>query len=111
VEQKSVPFETHPNMLLVRTTLHRERPPTIDRVEKLESGRVSVTAPGANTLQLLDASGNVLYCQSFDVRFARTTDPPEILDSLSLLFVVPYGDQVKRVRVTTPNGSADFLLE
>lgn len=111
VERKSTPFQTHANMLLVRVTLNRDKAPTIDRVEKLESGRVTVTTSGANKIELLDQSGSAVYSQTFEVLFLRVSDPPEVIESLPSLFVLPYDEKVRRVRVTTPNGTAEYTLE
>ena len=112
VGQKSARFETHANMLLVRVTLYRTAAPTIDAVEPLAEGRVTLTAAGPNGLELLDAGGNVVFSQSFAAYFVQGGEPPRVVDRVQMLFVAPYGEKIKRVRVTTPaNGAAEAAVE
>jgi hypothetical protein len=110
-EEKGEPFKTHANMLLVRATINRDTPPAIERVEKLAQGRVTQLLPGPNKVEVLDEAGNVLYSQSFGVRFLLTTDPPRDLESVTALFVLPYDEKVKSVRVTTEKGAAEAPVE
>jgi hypothetical protein len=111
VEEKSTPFATHANMLAIDLTLNRNQPPKLERATRLESGRVTLTTPGDNTLLLLDANGKTLYAQSFGADFMIASEPPVMLDSLPLIFVVPYTNQVRRVRLLTPNGPAELAIE
>lgn len=108
LQQKSVPLQTHANMLMVRCAFYPETPPEIKELELLEEGRVTlISVEGDYAIELLDQEGQVRYRQAFKVVFVEMTDPPSLLDQVERVFVLPYSPEVRTVRLVTPQGQIE----
>lgn len=110
IERKSRPFTTQSGMLAVSLVLHRDAPPEIVAVQPLAEGRVSVAQPGDYTLSLQDKRGRTLYALPFRATFLLPGEPPRPTDEIHLILVVPAGEDVARLAVAGPQGSAEYEL-
>lgn len=111
LQEKSQPLQTHPEMLLVQCAFYPEDSPTIEEIEYLEQGRITlVAAEGDYAIELLDQEGQVLYRQRFDILFMSMGDPPVLADQVDKTFVVPYNKEVTSVRLVTPQGQTEATL-
>lgn len=100
------PFVTRGNVLLITVTLRREAAPTIKQIAPLDQGRITATTSGNYSLALLDASNTSLYQLNFQPNYLSAGEPPELLDEVTLTFIIPAMPNMKRVVLTTPNGTA-----
>lgn len=110
LERKSQPFTTQAGMLAVSLRLHRQAAPEILVLQPLESGRISTLLPGDYALELLDGQGRSLYSLPFQAVFLRSGEPPELLDELRLVLVIPLTSQARSVRLSGPQGQAEMAL-
>jgi hypothetical protein len=98
------PFVTRGNVLLITATLRREAAPTIKQIAPLDQGRITATTSGNYSLTLLDASNASLYQLNFQPNYLSAGEPPELLNEVTLTFVIPSMPNMKRVVLATPNG-------
>lgn len=100
------PFITRGDVLLITATLRREAAPTIKQIAPLDQGRITATTSGNYSLTLLDASNTSLYQLNFQPNYLSAGEPPELLNEVTLMFIIPSTPNMKRVVITTPNGVA-----
>ena len=100
------PFVTRGDVLLITATLRRDAAPTIKQIAPLDQGRITATTSGNYSLALLDNSGASLYQLNFQPNYLSAGEPPELLNEVTLTFIIPSMPNMKRVVLTTPNGVA-----
>lgn len=108
--REAEPFTTQTEVLAVTVVVRRTAPPAITAVQPLARGRLSVTRPGDHQLRVEDAAGRTLYELSFRAGFVMPGIPGEAFDAMRLTFVVPAGEDVARIVVTGPQGTATHAL-
>jgi hypothetical protein len=108
-DDKTRPYITHADMLVVTVLAHHNGPPEIMSVQPLAEGRISVTQPGDYALILQDNNTEPLYTLSFQVAF---TIPGlhQDLEENQLIFVLPGHEQASSLLVSGPYGSSVYDL-
>jgi len=96
-------FVTLPGAWMVRFQLFRDKAPTVDSLTRIDQGRLTVLQSGQNKIQILDANSQVIYEQSFQVEFMRG-DPPQPVDSITQIIVLPNIDNAHTLVIITPQG-------
>lgn len=99
------PFTTRGSVLVVTIVSRRESPPSIKQVTTIEQGRLTPNTSGNSTLTLLDATSATLYKLNFQPNYLSPGEPPDLLNEVTLLFIIPSAPTMKRITVTSPNGS------
>ena len=102
-----VPFVTLPGGWLVRVTFYRQAAPQIVKVIHLDQARLTAYPLGENQIRILNASGQTLYSQSFQVEFLAG-DPAQVVDEKTMIFVLPALEGATQVVVQTPNGKVSY---
>jgi len=102
-----MPFVTLPGAWMVRFKLNRLAAPEIIRATRLAQGRLTVTVPGENRIQIQDANGTLLYEQTFQSDFI-SGEPPRPVDEITLIFVLPVIEGAQTLLIITPNGEARY---
>ncbi len=103
------PYETLPGGWLVRVRLFRDAAPQIEKVVSLKRFRLADLPAGENRVELLSDSGDVLFTQSFSASFLRG-EPPQPVDSQTLILTLPSVEGAREVAVITKNGKASYAL-
>ena len=85
----------------------RNEIPKIEKIIHLDRARLSVYPKGDNHIELVDGNGKVLYSQSFLVEFLDG-DPPQPVDSKTVIFVLPSVGGATEVVVKTSNGQVKY---
>jgi hypothetical protein len=99
-------FHTHRSGILVQFTLYPDRAPTIETANRIGESRITTLAPGDNVIRLEARNGVVLYERFFAATFYRMADPPQMIDRLQLVIVLPDVARAERVVVVSSAGEA-----
>jgi hypothetical protein len=97
------PYVTLPGAWLVQFHLFRSGPPVIDEPVRVSEGRLTSLVAGENKIQILDKMDEVIYEQTFHVEFL-SGDPPQPVDEITQIFVLPVIESAKTIVIITPQG-------
>ena len=103
------PFVTLPGGWLVRVTFYRHAAAQIEKLIHLDQARLTAYPIGENQIGILNAAGQTLYTQSFQVEFLEG-DPPLPVDEKVMIFVLPSLERATQIVVQTPNGKVSYDL-
>lgn len=103
------PFVTLPGAWMVRFQMFRSKAPEIISLTRIEAGRLTILQPGENKIQILDSYSQVAYEQSFQVEFMHG-DPPQPVDEITQIFVLPVIDGAHTLVIVTPQGQTRYEI-
>jgi hypothetical protein len=101
------PFVTMPGGLLVRVKFFRNDAPQVEKITYLTQARIIVYPKGSDQIGILNDSGQVIYAQLFVVEFLDG-DPPQPVDSKTVIFVLPLIENASKIVITTSSGKAIY---
>ena len=100
-------FTTLTGVWMVSARFSPSAAPVVDEVTNLSEGRITVFAPGENVLRVLDAQGDTLYEQTFELRFL-SGEPPHPVEELQQIFILPAIEGGRTLLILTPNGETRY---
>jgi len=92
-------FEDLNNLVKVVFELTDKDEVTFEEVSLLEDGRISLTPAGDYSVQLFDKTGKILYELPFNAIFFIMGNPPEKIESMKFVFVLPRKEGTAKVAV------------
>jgi len=93
-------FEDLSDLLKVIFEITDKDEVTFEEISGLGEGRISITPAGDYSVQVLDAAGKILYELEFNAVFFIMGNPPEKIDSMKFVFVLPRKEGSASIAVT-----------
>jgi hypothetical protein len=91
----------------VMVTVHKDGPPQIEKVSRVEIAQSIVIRPGSSVIQILTDDGQVLHEQAFDPVFASGDFA---VTKLIFMFTLPDDPAAVKIFVRTSQGEAVYDL-
>lgn len=91
----------------VMVTVHKDSPPQIEKVSRVEIAQSIVIRPGSSVIQILADDGQVLHEQAFDPVFVSGDFA---VTKLIFMFTLPDDPAAVKIFVRTPQGEAIYDL-